>query len=206
MKEEKEMLSVGGYRISPELFATGMSGEGGPCACTSTCCRGGVYADIRERDRILEHRDIIARYMDETQPADPADWFETHESDDEDFTSGRCVGTTEHNGKCAFLDKFGRCSTQVAAMGEGMDRWALKPLYCILFPIEVSAKVVGFDNMLQDDERCCSVSETYQVPLFRSCRDELIHLLGEDAFKAMEDHYRTVKDVKVAQPAGVRER
>lgn len=189
MKQDQN-FTVAGYEISPEMFTTGMKGDDSPCRCTSRCCLGGVYADVTERDRVLEHRNMIAKYMDETQPSDPSQWFEDHESVDHDFVSGRCVGTTEHNSKCAFLDKHGRCSLQVAATAEGMDRWALKPLYCVLFPIEVSDRVVAFDDMLQEDEQCCSVSTSYQVPLFQSCKDELIHLLGDEAYRAIEEHFR----------------
>ena len=76
--------------------------------------------------------------MDETQTADPAHWFEPEEQDDDDFPSGRCVGTRVLNDKCAFLDRFGRCTLQVAATRvRGLHRWALKPLFCILYPIEI---------------------------------------------------------------------
>ncbi|MDH4069739.1 MAG: DUF3109 family protein [Ignavibacteria bacterium] len=199
MKQDRN-FNIAGYKISSELFTTGMKDNDSPCRCTSRCCLGGVFADVTERDRVLEHSDMIAGYMDETQPSDPSQWFEDHESDDHDFVSGRCVGTTEYNSKCAFLDRHGRCSLQVAATEEGMHRWALKPLYCVLFPIEVSDKVVAFDDMLQDDEQCCSVSTSYHVPLFQSCRDELIHLLGEEAYSAMEDHFR--EHYKKRSPAG----
>jgi hypothetical protein len=189
MMHTDEPLIVKGYTISPGLFTQGYREGHGPCTCTSVCCSGGVYADITERDAILAHKEMIGKYLDETQPADPALWFEQNEADDGDFPSGRCVGTTEHNSKCAFLDRFGRCSIQVASVEEGMDRWALKPLYCILFPIEITARVISFDDLLQDEQDCCSIGEDFSVPIFRACRDEFVHLLGEDGFQQMEDHY-----------------
>jgi len=191
--KEQSLLKVGEYNISGELFTKGMMDGIGPCHCTATCCEAGVYADVAERDTIMAHRDVIARYMDETQPHDVRQWFEDFESDDPDFPSGRCVGTREVNDKCAFLDKAGRCSLQVAATGEGLHRWSFKPLYCVLYPIEITGKTVRFDDLLQGDEQCCSISEKFQIPLFQACKDELTHLLGEEGFGALQSHYQELQ-------------
>jgi hypothetical protein len=78
---------------------------------------------------------------------------------------------------------------QRATTEEGMGRWALKPLYCILYPIEISEGSVSFDPMLQDEQACCSVTGDYHVPVFRACKDELIHLLGADGYEMLETHY-----------------
>jgi hypothetical protein len=189
MKRKRNLLRINGLTVSDELFTKGFARGQGPCNCTSWCCEGGVYTDLKERDRILEHKEMIKRYMDETQSRDEREWFEEEEHEDKDFPSGRCQGTEEINRKCAFLDKNGRCSIQLAATEEGMDRWTLKPLYCILFPIEVSDHVLAFDEMLQDDQPCCTIQEEFDVPLFRACRDELVHLVGEDGYRHMEEHY-----------------
>jgi hypothetical protein len=185
----KDLVRVKGLAISEQLFTTGYPEGSGPCGCTSTCCSGGVYVDIKERDAILSHADMVARYMDETQPRDPAQWFEAGEEEDSDFASGRCAGTTVYNDKCAFLDKYGRCSIQRATTEEGRGRWTLKPLYCILYPIEIAEGVVSFDPMLQDEQSCCTVIDRYDVPVFRACKDELIHLLGPDGYEVLERHY-----------------
>jgi len=184
-------IHVKGLAIGDELFTTGYPEGSGPCSCTSTCCSGGVYADVAEREAILRHAEMIARYMDETQPHNPAKWFDDEEESDPDFPSGRCVGTSVHNDKCAFLDKYGRCSVQRATTEEGMGRWALKPLYCILYPIEISEGSVSFDPMLQDEQDCCSVTDDYHMPVFRACKDELIHLLGADGYEMLETHYES---------------
>jgi hypothetical protein len=182
-------LRVKGLEIGDDLLSMGYPEGSGPCTCTSICCGSGVYTDLKERDAILAQADMILRYMDGTQPRDPALWFEAEEEIDLDYPSGKCVGTTVHNDKCAFLDSYGRCSVQRAASEEGMGRWALKPLYCILYPIEISDGVVRFDPMLQDEQPCCSVSDRYQVPVFRACKDELVHLLGADGYDMIERHY-----------------
>ena len=181
------------YSISDELFSKGYPEGGGPCSCSSTCCEGGVYADVRERENILAHTEMIKAHMDETQVTDHRLWFEEDEKDDPDFASGRCAGTREINNKCAFLNRNGLCSIQVAAVANGMHKWALKPLFCILYPIEISDNVVSFDEMLQDQQACCSVSSEFRTPLFEACKEELLHLLGEDGYRMMEDHYRSLR-------------
>jgi Fe-S-cluster containining protein len=181
-------VTVKGYTLSPELFRRGFPSGAGPCQCTSECCEGGVYADVRERDAILAHREIVKQEMDETQDQNEALWFETAEHEDPDYPSGRCVGTREINGKCAFLDGQGRCSIQVACANRGMNKWALKPLFCILYPITIEEGVLSFDAMLQGEHGCCSTQSRFAVPLFEGCREELVHLLGEEGYRQVQEH------------------
>lgn len=183
-------LVCNGLTIAPELFTRGYPPGRGPCSCSSDCCRQGVYTDVRERERILANSPMILPCMDETQPQDPRTWFEPEEYEDPDFPSGRCVGTAVVNSKCAFLDKSGRCSIQVATTREGIGRWALKPLYCILYPIEISDGVVNFDPMLQEERSCCTISPSFEIPLFEACSDELEYLLGTGGMQAIRDHYQ----------------
>lgn len=191
--EPPSPFSINGYTFSEDLFRKGFPTGGGPCTCSSVCCEGGVYADITDREKILSHKEIVKKYMDGTQTREESQWFEDREFDDEDFPSRRCVGTREINGKCAFLDGFGRCSLQVAAVSEGMHKWALKPLFCILYPIEVSNNVVNFDDMLQDEQSCCSVGHEFDMPLFEGCKEELVHLVGPEGFRKMEAYYQAMR-------------
>lgn len=190
IEEGSAEVHIKQFVVSPVLYRKGYSGGRGPCTCTSVCCQNGVYADVGERDRILEHADIVRKHMDETQSPNEHYWFEDHESEDSDFASGRCIGTAVINGKCAFLDKLGRCSLQVTASSEEMHKWALKPVFCILFPLEISNNVISFDDFLDDDQECCSIAEKFDVPLFKACKDELTHVLGEDGYKELESFYR----------------
>jgi len=183
------VLTVKGFSCSPELFEKGFPAGMGPCRCASECCEGGVYADVHERDAILAHKDMIMKSMDETQTRDHQRWFETVEQDDPDYASGRCVGTTEIHGKCAFLDGKGRCSIQVACVEHGMHKWALKPLFCILYPVTIEDRTIGVDDMLQGERPCCSVGSVFDVPFFEGCREELEHLVGEEGFRLIQEHY-----------------
>ncbi len=193
MIDTKKPLQIKQFTVSPELFTKGYPTDRGPCVCTSVCCSGGVYADVKERDVILSHKEMIKKHLDETQVSDEQYWFEKEESVDTDFPSGRCVGTEVHNNKCVFLDKLGRCSIQVASVEAGMHKWAIKPLFCILYPIEVSENVIGFDDMLQKEQPCCTIDTSFDVPMFEACHEELTHLVGEDGMERMRQYYAATK-------------
>ena len=199
---EKKLFTVGTLSISEDLFHTGFPAGHSPCSCVTRCCKGGVYADVKERDVILEHREAIAAQMDETQNRDVNGWFDPEEVEDGDFPSGRCIGTQVFNDKCVMLDKHGRCAIQLAAVHAGLDRWAWKPMYCILFPIEISDSVVGFDPMLQGEQPCCSTSTAFEVPLFRACKSELVHLLGSEGYETLEQHYEGLEKEKASRNIG----
>ncbi|MEW6509551.1 MAG: DUF3109 family protein [Bacteroidota bacterium] len=192
-------LKIGPYTMAGELFTTGFPQGGGPCACSAVCCEGGVSVDLRERDAILAHRELIAGRMDETQDHDPAVWFESEEKEDPDFPSGSCVDTAVVNDKCAFLDRHGRCVLQTSAQDSGMHKWALKPVFCILYPIEISNGIVSVGRMLQGEQSCCRVSDAFATPLFLGCREELIHLVGEEGYQDMRTHYDSIQQAEARQ-------
>ena len=47
--------------------------------------------------------------------------------------------------------------------------------------------------MLQDEETCCTISDSFTVPLFEACREELVHIVGEEGYAAMEEHYAALQ-------------
>ncbi len=199
MTLEQAPLIVKGYTISPDLFRKGFPAGGGPCSCVSRCCEGGVYVDLKERERILDVKEQIKGQMDWSQTKDESRWFETEEMVHTDFPSGKCVGTQEINEKCAFLDSQGRCSIQLASIASGDHKWALKPLYCILFPIEITDNVIGFDDLLQEESSCCSIKGEFATPLFRACKEELVHILGPDGYALIEEHYAVTQQSRALQ-------
>jgi hypothetical protein len=182
-------LRIQQYTVAPELFTTGYSIKSGPWTCTSQCCGGGAYVDVTERDVVLQHAELIQPHLDETQTRDPARWFESEEKVDRDYKSGVCVGTTVEDGKCIMQDKRGWCSIQVAATEAGRYKWDIKPLYCVLFPIEVIDNVIRYDRRFHELRECCTAKAEFEIPLFEACRDEVVHLVGEAGFKAMAEHY-----------------
>ncbi len=191
---QEHLLKIGKYSISNDFFEKGYSAGNTPCTCSSNCCKGGVWVDVGQHEQIMSKKDRIKSQMDETQTTDETRWFGKEAVDDSDFPSGKAIGTEVVNDKCAFLDKLGRCSIQLAAVVDGKHKWEWKPLYCILFPVEVTDNIVGFDDMLQGSEACCTVGSDFEVPLFVACKDELTHLLGADGYNSLEKHYLSLHD------------
>lgn len=185
MYEEKENMRIGKYEIDPVLFKKGFSKGCGPLACESTCCSVGVFADLKEKGLILSHKETVKKYMDDTQTIDDSQWFDSEVFDDNDYPSGKAVGTQVFNNKCVFLNKLGMCSLQIAGASEGMGRWALKPFYCIAFPITVDEGVLTFDDFQQGKTQCCSSIDAKESTLVESCRDELELILGHDGYKEL---------------------
>jgi hypothetical protein len=190
---------AGSYRLAPELFTRGFRGGCGPHLCSSACCRAqGAYVDLRERDRVLAHAELIKPHLDPHQDPDPARWFESEEKLDPDFPSGACVGTTAHaDGSCTFLDHRGHCSLQVAAIANGMHKWALKPTYCALFPLDLSAGTIKLDGRTRHGA-CCELSPDFERSAFEVCREELSLLLGPEALAELEAELAPSEDPRSA--------
>ncbi|MGA9407558.1 MAG: DUF3109 family protein [Bacteroidota bacterium] len=179
------MMRIGKYEIDPILFEKGFSKGCGPFACESTCCSAGVYVDLNEKELILSHKEVIKKYMDETQLTDDARWFDGETENDGDFPSGKIVGTEIINDKCVFLNKSGMCSLQIAGTEEKLGRWALKPFYCVAFPITVDEGVVTFDDFLYQKTTCCSFIDDRETTLVEACKEELEFVLGRTGYEEL---------------------
>ena len=181
-----DIITVGKYQIDPILFNRGFPAGCGPHACESSCCRAGVYVDVKERENILLHKETVQKYMDGSQTTDIEEWFDDEIELDSDFPSGRAVGTNVFNDKCVFLDSQGKCTLQVMAVGEGLNRWAIKPFFCIAFPITIENGRVTFDDFQQGQARCCSIGGNKEVPVIDSCKEELEFVLGDDGYRRLK--------------------
>jgi Fe-S-cluster containining protein len=186
MDETKENFTknftkkINGLFIDPKIFTFKFT-----CKCSGECCHYGVYTDLKEHDNILELKDRILPFFDETQSKDITKWFEKPE-EDEDFESGVAVGTEVINGKCTFLDKNGLCALQRLANLDGEHKWEYKPLYCILFPLTIYEGALTIDDEHIDRLKTCNVNVGAETSIFDACKEELLHFLGEDSYKELE--------------------
>lgn len=178
-------LRVGKFIVDPALFTKGFAKSHGPFACETSCCASGVFVDLKERDVIVGHKDGIKAHMDETQTTDDSRWFDDDIVDDQDFISGKTVGTQTHNDKCVFRRLDGRCSIQVYGQESGAGAWTYKPFYCIAFPVVVCDGVLTFDDYQQGSTRCCSIVDEHAAPLVDSCKDELEYILGKEGYEEL---------------------
>lgn len=187
----EKTIEISGLKFDGKIFTEGFQSAGGPNSCTSQCCRHGVYLDPVERNRILAHAEIIEKYLDETQTKDRSKWFDNSEEEDPDFPSGKCVSTEVYNDKCAFLDKHGRCSLQVAEKEEKLERFSLKPYYCVLFPLVKVNGVIEYDDFCSGESPCCTASPEDPCPMVETCSVELEHALGPSKYREVLEYYHS---------------
>jgi len=182
-------IRIGAHDVDAMILEKSFASGCGPFACESTCCSAGVYVDLEEKAKILAHKETIKKYLDETQTADESRWFDGEVIEDPDFPSGKAIGTEVLNGKCVFLNNMGRCSLQVAGSEEKLGRWALKPFYCVAFPITVEDGIVTFDDFVEEKPSCCSVVDERQTSIVTACREELEFVLGSSGYSELVRHH-----------------
>ncbi|MBI3451128.1 MAG: DUF3109 family protein [Acidobacteria bacterium] len=129
--------------------------------CDATCCKGGVALSLAERDTILAHREAVAAAMRESpRPGVRAkghDWFTVRARRDADFVDGRSVDTRVASGGCVFLREDRLCAVHVASGRVAGHPYAIKPAYCILFPVCVEkGKVDVCRGSYTKKPDCCS--------------------------------------------------
>jgi Fe-S-cluster containining protein len=147
--------------------------------CNADCCSGGVYADLTERDAILEHADLVRAQMDPGQARDTDLWFEKETIPDADYPSGRAIGTEVYDDRCVFLNSKGMCVLQKAAAAAGMDRYALKPFFCWLYPVTVdNGELTLHDPDYAERPECCSYRDSGPLTVLDVCPEELGLALG----------------------------
>jgi hypothetical protein len=137
-----EEMIINGYAIDAKLLEKKSITRCELATCKGGCCADGVWCDLAHAGKILEHAAMIQPFMP-AERRDPSTWFAELHDDDPAFPSGKYIGTTTvtdpthpSGTTCRFLrpeDRF--CAIQVASVANGMDAWALKPLYCCLFPV-----------------------------------------------------------------------
>ena len=155
--------------------------------CNADCCKQGVLVDPAEKENILKHADLIKRFLEPHQEKDPAKWFEKQEYIDTDYPSGKCVGTVATDSGCVFLDSRGMCTLQKAATESGLDKFALKPVFCVAYPVTIESSVLRFQEPeFTHRKECCSTVENGSLTVFDVCRDELEFLLGKEGVEELE--------------------
>lgn len=160
--------------------------------CFGACCEYGVWIDLKEKERILDHSNVIVTCMDE-EHKNPEIWFDDEMEDDSYTESGWVVHSRLVWKKqpfkrktCIFLRSDHKCALQVASEKLKKHHWFLKPFYCILHPLELNE----FDQISLDDTQvlmeearsCLRKSQQLTAPII-IFEEELRYLLGNQIFE-----------------------
>jgi len=185
--------------VRDDFLSSGFASGCSMTNCNAVCCRYGVFVDVRERDNILAHEAIIRRYLEPHQEQNIDEWFDKNEFADADFPSGRAVGTQARSYGCVFLNSSGKCSLQITAVAEGMDRFALKPFYCVAYPVVIEEGVLMLDNEQGIDRKeCCTAVAVHDRSLFDVCGEELEFVLGKEGLDEL--HALVLQYLSVRSP------
>jgi len=184
--KKHNLKHISELRVGKNLLSHRFSSGCSMSNCNGICCTLGVYADLKERDKILDHREMILRYMEPQQEHDSLKWFESEEIEDPDFVSGRSVGTQARDYGCVFLDCAGRCILQKACIAEGLHPYFLKPFYCVAFPVVIdNGELIIDDIELVNRPPCCIISPDGVQDVFDVCKMELEFVLGRDGMEEL---------------------
>ena len=116
--------------------------------CGGRCCKGGVWADLREKEIILHNSEIFLPFMrPETQ--NPQEWF-GEMAHDADCPSGIAAGTNVIGDWCVFSHPKYACALQTAAAKQGLHDWEFKPRFCTMFPLVVCENELTVDEDMDD--------------------------------------------------------
>ena len=182
-----DTIQIGDWKVERRLATARIEG-GGPQnvadECSGHCCHHGVYASLPERGRILEYADLVSGAMDDTQPTDPAEWFEDETHEDEDYPGGLCIGTVVYNNKCVFLNSEGLCVLQQLEVSLDLpQRERLKPFYCRLFPLTTWYSRLEFDDMCDGVRPCCTLAADGPTRVVDAWAYEFTEALGEEGYQ-----------------------
>ena len=177
--------------VDPEIFMPRFSPVCSMCHCNGTCCAEGVLLDLKDKERILAHAELIQRHLEPQQEHNFDKWFDNMIETDKDFPSGQCDGISVQANKCVFLDSKGLCALQKAAMAEGMDKYALKPFYCVAFPLVIDQHVLTIDDPdFTRRPQCCSIIPEGSLTALDVCREEFEYILGAEGLQEMEELFK----------------
>lgn len=187
-------LVINGWHIDPKLLEVQPAHRCDIAACRGVCCSLGVYVDMEQKAAILRHAEMIKPYLP-PERRDEDMWFCDDDVADDSFPDKRFDFTNTvpnpdyHDGmSCVFLRPDAMCAVQVASVANGLDRWALKPFFCVLFPLVIDEQWLELDseNPLYQHPACSSQITTTDQPVYVVLKDELVHALGKEGYAQLD--------------------
>jgi Protein of unknown function (DUF3109) len=198
-------MIINGYEIDEKLLERKSITRCEIRTCKGGCCADGVWLDKAHSQKILANAALIQPFMPEDR-RDPATWFAEEHDDDPAFPSGRYIGTTTvedlshpSGTTCRFLRPEDRyCAIQAASFAHGLDPWALKPLYCCLFPVvdeyvDENDKPLPVKRLTMDDTNdlfnrgggCYADCADAPQPVFQIYAEEVALMLGVEGYREL---------------------
>jgi Fe-S-cluster containining protein len=161
-------------KIDPLVFSAKFPDRCRLDLCRSRCCRFGVWVDVEEKKTILAHRDLFTPFL-RPEARGPGTWFGKTERDP-DCPSGLAVETQEIAGACVFYHPDYGCVLQKGAAERGLHEWAIKPRFCVMFPLVVSGGELTVDDEMKS--LWCMKERNRTRPILDALRKEVEFLFA----------------------------
>jgi Zn-finger nucleic acid-binding protein len=194
MTDSRDWITINDRRVDRRLLEARPTQRCRTEECQSWCCTGGVWLDVKERDKILANAELIKPHLPPDR-RDESRWFEG-EDEHPDYPTGRAVGTqvvddpTHRAGHtCLFLRPEDRyCALQVTSLANSQHPWSLKPFYCALHPIttEYDQVMLDDDNEIYTEGGNCQRAAETALALYEVFENELKLVLGEEGYEMLK--------------------
>jgi hypothetical protein len=179
---------VGSFRLSPELFVrTRLRNQCAVNGCGGGCCSGGVTATLYEVARIKAHAEEIQPYL--IEPYNFDEWDVSHAAD---------IGTPvlnegKPNQQCWFQRHNRLCALHSLALDKGIPVPALKPYFCLFFPLTFIDLDINLTEIAVDGKayETCLVESDTETFLFKEFENELRRVIGDANFDELLRRYPT---------------
>lgn len=177
---------VSSFRLSPEFFVrTKLKNQCAGDHCDGDCCSGGVSATLYEVARIKAHADEIQPYL--IEPYNFQEWDVSHPAD---------IGTPvlyedKPNMQCWFQRENRLCALHSLALEKGMPVPAIKPYFCLFFPLTLIDLDINVTEIAVDGKayETCLVPSEQETYLFKEFESELRRVIGDANFEELLRRY-----------------
>ena len=80
-----------------------------------------------------------------------------------------------------------------------MNKFALKPFYCVAFPIAIDEHVLTtYEPEFTNRRQCCSIVSHGPLTVLDVCREEFEYILGVEGLKEIEELFHEKTSVSIA--------
>jgi len=177
---------VGSFRLSPEFFTpTRLKYQCAVLGCDGDCCSGGVTATLYEVARIKAYADQLQAYL--VEPYDFDTWEIAHPSD----IGTPVLNEEKPNQQCWFQRANRLCALHSLALDKGMPVPAIKPYFCLFFPLTLIDLDINVTEIAVDGKayETCLVPSDTETYLFKEFEQELRRVIGDANYDELLRRY-----------------
>jgi Fe-S-cluster containining protein len=142
--------------------------------CHDSCCQYGTAVDLPKLERIMQAADVLEPYIGVPREQ----WFHDEVRPFPDFPGGEFRRTRVVDGRCVFLNRAGRgCLIHKYSLEQGLDVHDLKPMVCMLFPLDFEEETLFPAVEVVDRSLICVGNG---LTCYRSARNDVLYYFGAE--------------------------